>query len=101
MQDEFTQCSQGVKNDVQAILKWAEIFNEPCELGITVAKHLLLHCIEMKKLIKSEHTDMQAGKYFNAGKDTADALVLALGPVHKVAVAINAIDNEAYDSYAF
>lgn len=37
---------------------------------------------------------MQAGKYFNAGKDTADALVLALGPVHKAALAINTIENQ-------
>jgi hypothetical protein len=47
----------------------------------------------MKKLISNEHLDMEAGKYFNAGKDTADALVLALGPVHKAAMAINTIEN--------
>lgn len=43
---------------------------------------------------------MQSGKYFNAGKDTADALVLALGPVHKVAMAINTIDNSIPTDYA-
>ena len=45
---------------------------------------------------------MKAGKYFNAGKDTADALVLALGPVHKVAMAINTIDiSGEYQSIKF
>ena len=54
----------------------------------------------MKKLIVAEKTDQKAGKYFNAGKDTADALVLALGPVHKVAMAINTIDNIATADFA-
>jgi len=37
----------------------------------------------MARDIKNEKKDMAAQKYFEAGKDTADALVLAVGPISK------------------
>jgi len=83
LQDGVETCEPGVKQDVAEILQWASIFECPAELGITVAKHLLLHCLEMRRYIKNEHSDMAAQKFFNAGKDTADALVLAIGPIKK------------------
>lgn len=83
MQDEFALCSEGVKKDIADIDQWAQIFECPAELGITVAKHLLLHCLQMKRYISNERRDMADKKFFNAGKDTADALVLAIGPVYK------------------
>lgn len=76
-------CAAGVKHDVEEVLKWAEIFDNEKELECTVLKHLLLHCIEMARFILREKSDRAAGKFFNAGKDAADALVLAVGPVKK------------------
>ena len=46
-------------------------------------KHLLLHCIEMARFILREKSDRANGKFFAAGKDAADALVLAVGPVKR------------------
>lgn len=64
MQDEFALCSEGVKKDIAAIDKWAEIFDCQAELDITVAKHLLLHCLEMRRYIKDERRDMADKKFF-------------------------------------
>jgi hypothetical protein len=35
----------------------------------------------MRRYIKNVHDDLAAKNYFNAGKDTADAFVVAVGPV--------------------
>ena len=80
-------CAAGVRHDVEEIMKWAEIFDNVHELECTVLKHLLLHCIEMARFILREKSDRAAGKFFSAGKDAADALVLAVGPVKKFATA--------------
>lgn len=83
IQDGVQTCEPGVKKDVAEILDWAQIFDCPAELAITVGKHLLFHCVELARDIKNEKKDMAAQKFFEAGKDTADALILAVGPIKK------------------
>lgn len=76
----MTTC-EGMGDDVAAIESWAKIFTEPATLSKTVAKHWLFHGSEIKADIAKEETDWSAGSYFDAGKDTADALTLAVGPI--------------------
>jgi len=68
-------------DDFARIHDWAQIFTEPKELAETVGKHWLLHKRGIKKDIASEKSDWASGNYFEAGEDTADALVKLIGPV--------------------
>ena len=76
----MTTC-QGMDDDIAAIEAWATIFTNPTELAKTVSKHWLFHGSEIKADIAKEESDWSAGSYFDAGKDTADALTLAVGPI--------------------
>jgi len=76
----MTTC-EGMSDDVAAIEAWAKIFTEPKTLASTVAKHWLFHGTQIKADITQEETDWSAANYFNAGKDVADALTLAVGPI--------------------
>ena len=76
----MTTC-EGMSDDITAIESWAKIFTEPTTLASTVAKHWLFHGSEIKADFSKEETDWAAGSYFNAGKDIADALTLAVGPI--------------------
>ena len=67
--------------DFASIEAWAKIFTQPATLSKTVAKNWLLHGRKIKADIKQEETDWSSGDYFQAGKDTADALQLAVGPM--------------------
>jgi hypothetical protein len=68
-------------DDITSIKGWASIFTQPATLSKTVAKHWLFHNKEIKADIAKEESDWSSGDYFNAGKDTADALTLAVGPI--------------------
>ena len=87
----MTTC-QGMDDDVAAIEAWAQIFTHPTELSKTVAKHWLMHGSQIKADIAKEETDWSAGNYFDAGKDTAAALTLAVGPIS------NSIPNMPLDA---
>ena len=68
-------------DDIAAIESWAKIFTEPTTPASTVAKHWLFHGSQIKSDFSQEEADWAAGSYFNAGKDIADALTLAVGPI--------------------
>ena len=72
---------EGMGDDLARIGAWATIFEQPVRLSETAGKNYLLHGRAFKKDIAAEETDWSTGNYFNAGIDTADALVLLLGPV--------------------
>ena len=72
-------------DDIAAIEQWATIFTDPARLSETVAKHWLFHGNQIKQDIAQEETDWSAGNYFDAGKDTAAALTLAVGPIENSA----------------
>jgi len=76
----MTTC-KGMGDDIAAIESWAKIFTEPTKLASTVGKHWLFHGSQIKADFAQEETDWSAGKYFDAGKDIADALTLAVGPI--------------------
>jgi len=68
-------------DDFRRIGEWAEIFKEPKRLSETVAKNWVLHRHGIKKDIKQEKEDWYNHRWFEAGVDTADALVKLIGPV--------------------
>jgi len=82
LKDSVHNCSgAALEEDFAAIAAWAEIFTEPTKLAETVTKNWLLHKRGIKKDIEQEQLDWAAGNYFDAGVDTADALVKLIGPV--------------------
>ena len=72
---------KGMTDDVNAIEQWAAIFKNPTELAKTVSKHYLFHKTEIKADIASLESDWSAKMEFKAGKDLADLLTLAVGPI--------------------
>ena len=76
----MTTC-KGMDDDVAKIEAWAKIFTEPTKLAETVGKNWVFHHGKIHKDIAQEEADWTAAKFFDAGKDTADALVLAVGPI--------------------
>jgi hypothetical protein len=80
LDDALSECT-GMQDDFARIKAWAEIFTEPVTLAETVGKHWLLHKRGIKKDIAQEQDDWAAALYFEAGEDTADALVKLIGPV--------------------
>ena len=76
----MTTCT-GMQRDIREIENWATIFTQPATLSKTVAKNWLFHGRKIRKDIDQEEADWSAGNYFDAGKDTAEALMLAVGPM--------------------
>lgn len=76
----MTTCT-GMQRDIREIEDWATIFTQPTTLSKTVAKNWLFHGRQIRKDIDQEEADWAAGDYFDAGKDTAEALMLAVGPM--------------------
>jgi len=72
---------KGMTDDLTAIEQWAAIFKNPTELAATVSKHYLFHKSEIKADIAALESDWKAQLEFKAGKDLADLLTLAIGPI--------------------
>ena len=72
---------QGMDDDIAAIKEWAVIFKDPAKLAKVAGKNWLFHGVEIKKDLAEEQDDWAAGNWFDAGEDTADALVTLLGPI--------------------
>lgn len=68
-------------DDVRAIEKWASIFTNKTELIATVTKHYLLHKKAIKSDIAATKSDWSTGMYFESGKEAADLLTVAVGPI--------------------
>ena len=71
----------GMSDDVAEIEAWAQIFTHPTTLAATVAKNWLFHGSKIRADITKEESDWSSKDYFSAGKDVADALTLAVGPM--------------------
>ena len=65
-----------MKKDVSSITEWAEIFTQPVALNRETTKNWQLHEKEIRANAAKAQTDWEAGKYFDAGKDTAAAVNL-------------------------
>jgi hypothetical protein len=78
--DAFGSCT-GMGDDIAAIEEWATIFKHPIKLTKTVSANWLKHGVEVKDEAMKEQNDWAAGNFFEAGQDTANALVLLMGPI--------------------
>lgn len=72
---------QGMDEDLARINAWADIFTDPLRLSATLSKNWLVHAYGVGRKVQAEVDDWADFRYFEAGEDTADALVLLLGPV--------------------
>ena len=80
LHSSMTTCT-GMSDDVAEIEAWAQIFTHPTTLAATVAKNWLFHSKKIRADITKEESDWSSQNYFDAGKDVADALSLAVGPM--------------------
>ena len=71
-------------DDIAAIKVWAQIFKDPVALAETIGKRWLFHGTAVKADIAKEQADWHAEHYFDAGDDTAAALVELLGPIESI-----------------
>merc|ERR1712160_76832 len=78
---ELANC-KAVSTDLSAVVAWAQIFKDTTKLKATVEKNLLVHHKAILADVASVEADYTGGKYMDAGKAAADALILAVGPVH-------------------
>jgi len=78
---ELANC-KAVSTDLTAVIAWAQIFKDTTKLKATIEKNLLVHHTKILADVASIEADYTGGKYFDAGKAAADALILAVGPVH-------------------
>merc|ERR1711957_818253 len=78
---ELANC-KAVSTDLTAVIAWAQIFKDTTKLKATIEKNLLVHHTKILADVASVEADYTGGKYFDAGKAAADALILAVGPVH-------------------
>ena len=65
---------------MQKMAAWWELWAQPKELIQTLELNLVHNRKEIMRSIKDEQEDLNAGKYFEAGKDLADICVEFMGP---------------------
>ena len=73
-------------DDIAAIEAWAQIFTDPAKLSATIAKLYAFHKGEINTDIASLEADWDASNYFLAGKDLADLMTVAIGPIQTTEV---------------
>ena len=73
-----------MQSDLDRIEKWAQIFQDPTELVKTVTANVLKHHKAIMQDISDSERDFNDKQFYPAGKDVADILVQALGPVPKM-----------------
>jgi len=72
---------QNLDGDIARIEAWGEIFTDPVRLSETVTKNWFLHRWGINKAQDQLNEDWAACDFFGSGIDTADILVLLVGPV--------------------
>ena len=88
------QDCEAIEDDVKKIENWAKIFANPVTLVTTLTKNLLANWKEVSSEVSQVSTDYAAEKYYNAGEDVADVVVLAVGPISAAEQADQDIDWE-------
>ena len=96
--DDFSQCKETNK-DIQAIEKWADIFNHPAELVAKILLHIVVHMPKILYDIGVLVKDLIVGDDYDAGFRIADILVLNLGPVNSKEAAVADPDSIEYTQW--
>ena len=79
-QVDLAPCTQ-MQGDLKTIEDWAAQFKNPAALIPTITKHVLFHKSKIQADWTAEKNDWASGNYFQAGKEMADLVVLAVGPI--------------------
>ena len=93
------QDCENIEDDVKKIETWAAIFANPVTLVTTLTKNLLANWKEVSAEITKTTSDYNAAKYYDAGEDVADVVVLAVGPISAAEQADAEIDWELLNAH--
>ena len=74
---------KSMDDDIKKIENWAKIFENPVTLVSTLTKNLLANWKDVSADISKVTADYNAAKYYDAGEDVADTIVLAVGPISR------------------
>ena len=88
--DAVSSCGEleDLQADIDSIMAWAEIFENPTAAAKIASKNWLFHGVRIKRDIASEEADWASGDYYNAGLDSANVM-LGLIPLDSVNVDID------------
>ena len=90
--DDTVESCQGFKDDLQLFGDWWELWAEPKELIQTAEINMIRNRKDIMRDVEDYKSDINAGKYFDAGNELADISVAILGPaphVHPDAIFID------------
>jgi len=82
---DFMPCTQ-MQDDMDAIVAWGEQFKDPMALLPTVVMNIVLHKRKIESSWADEQTAWNSGDYITAGKDMADIVTMAVGPIEEAQV---------------
>ena len=86
-------CKQ-ITDDEAALAKWAAQFSDLKSAEKILEKNALLHHKAIMADLDSAETDFSAGSYFKSGRDVADIIVKAMGPVAKASAVSAEVDQD-------
>ena len=70
-----------IDGDLKKIEAWAAIFTNPVELTKQLTKNLLANWKKVSADVTQVETDFNDSKFYEAGEDVADVLILSVGPI--------------------
>ena len=78
--EDLDDCKD-IDDDVKKIETWAAIFTNPVELTKQLTKNLLANWKKVSSDVTQVETDWNNSKFYEAGEDVADVLILSVGPI--------------------
>ena len=90
---------KAIDDDIAKIEAWGQIFLNPVALVQTLTKNLLANWKDVSADISKTNADYAAEKYYDAGEDVADTLVLAVGPISRAEEIDAEIDWDLLNSH--
>ena len=77
---DLDECKD-IDSDVKKVEAWAAVFANPVTLTKQLTKNLLANWKKVSADITTTETDWNAKKFYEAGEDVADILILSVGPI--------------------
>ena len=72
---------EGMSDDLAKLEAWAAIFTNPAKLVSTLTKNLLANWKQVSADISTTNSDWGNAKYYEAGQDVADVIILSVGAI--------------------
>ena len=77
---DLDECKD-IQDDITKVEAWAAVFANPVKLAETLTKNLLANWKKVSADVTTVESDWNAAKYYEAGEDVADMLILSVGPI--------------------